>query len=103
MAKKLDPEQPMFLRVPLKCRLTVIKALQKAGFETEARRVLEFTRDYALTKANRNRLKWLERADEQVAKDGHIEFDSDATISHSEGGQYVLGWVWVDGPEEEES
>jgi hypothetical protein len=92
----------MFCRIPVKCRDVVISALRAAGFAQEARDVESFTRDYVDPKANANRLKWVGRAD-IVARDGEIEFDSDATISHSEsGGEYVLGWVWVDGPPDRE-
>ena len=97
MSEAIDPEQPMFLRVPVKCLEIVLSALRSAGFEKEAAAVSSFTRDYVDPGANANRLKWVARADAE-ARDGEVEFDSDATISHSEGGQYVLGWVWVDGP-----
>jgi hypothetical protein len=96
----IDPQQPAFLRVPVKCLPTVIAALKSAGFEAEAKAVEDFTRDYTDPEANAERLEWLAKADEE-AKDGEVEFDSDATISHSEGGQYVLGWVWVYGEEED--
>jgi hypothetical protein len=36
-----------------------------------------------------------------VARDGEVEFDSDAMISGSEGGQYVLGWIWVDATDDD--
>lgn len=95
----IDPEQPMFLRVPVKCRQVVIDALVAAGFQQEATAVEQFTSDYVDLEANVERLRWLEMAEAKAARDGEIEFDSDATISHSqeagEEGQYILGWVWV--------
>lgn len=100
MSDQIDPDQPMFLRAPVKCRAVILEALRAAGFEQEARDVETFTKDYVDPKGNANRLKWLERADEQRQEYGKIEFDSDATISHSsDNGEYVLGWVWVEGPE----
>lgn len=97
----IDPEQGAFLRVPVKCLPTVVEALKAAGFEAEARSVESFTRDYTDEEANENRKKWLRRA-RGVARDGEVEFDSDATISHSDDkGQYVLAWVWVDDEETE--
>lgn len=102
MSAAVNPEQPMFLRVPVKCRQVVIDALRAVGFESEAADVEQFTNDYVKPELNEERLSWLALARKQVAKDGEIEFDSDATISHSQDGQYVLGWVWVDGPLEED-
>lgn len=99
----LDPEQPMFLRLPLKCRQVVIDALNAAGFLQEAKNCKEFTEDYADPGRNANREAWLALAKGTVAKDGEIEFDSDATISHSgDKGEYVLGWVWVEDPDYED-
>jgi hypothetical protein len=96
----IDPDQPMFLRVPVKCLTVILEALRAAGYEQEAKEAESFTRDYVDPKANADRLKWLERAEEQKQKYGEIEFDSDATISHSDdNGEYVLGWVWVEGSE----
>ena len=86
----IDPEQPMFLRLPVKCRQLVLDALTVGGFEQQAKDVESFTNDYVDPRANADRLAWIDRADEE-ARDGEVEFDSDATISHSEGGQYVLG------------
>jgi len=41
-------------------------------------------------------------ASEARAKGGDIEFDDDAIVSQSsDGGAYVLAWVWVDDPEQE--
>lgn len=94
----IDPEQPAFLRVPVKCISTVVAALKDAGFEAEAKAVEVFTRDYTDPEANANRLAWLEKASEQAGKSGEVEFDCDATISHSDDpGEYVLGWVWIEG------
>jgi hypothetical protein len=99
---EIDPEQPAFLRVPVKCLPTIIKALKKAGFKQVAGDVEQFTRDYTDPEADAERRRWLAKADE-LARDGEIEFDSDATISHSgDGGQYVLGWMWVDDDEEDD-
>jgi hypothetical protein len=96
---KVDPEQLAFLRVPVKCITLVVTALRTAGFTQEAERVSEFTKNYTDPTANAARHEWLVRAEAQAAKAGEIEFDSDATISGSEeGGEYVLGWVWVYGP-----
>lgn len=97
----IDPEQPMFLRLPVKCLQPVLDALRASGYESEAKAVESFTRHYVDPEKNADRLEWVARADEK-ARDGEIEFDSDATISDSEGGQYVLGWVWVDGEDEDE-
>ena len=98
----IDPEQPAFIRVPVKCLPTIISALMEDNYVQEAKTVQEFSRDYTDPEANAERLLWLERA-EKWREWGEVEFDSDATISHStDNGQYVLGWIWVDGPEEEE-
>lgn len=94
----IDPNQPAFLRVPVKCLETVIAALRANGFESEARNVEDFTEHYTDPVLNEDRRDWLKRAIKQAHKDGEIEFDSDATISDSGNveGQYVLGWVWVE-------
>lgn len=100
LAEGIDPEQPAFLRVPVKCIATVVAALAAAGFKQEAKSVEEFTKDYTDPKLNAEREKWIERAG---GKDGEFEFDTDSTISHSDDdGEYVLGWVWVYGPKNEE-
>lgn len=99
---EIDPDQPIFLRVPFKCRELIIDALKAGGFKGEAKQVAEFTKDYATPRANAIREAWVKRAIAQRAKDGEIEFDSDATISHSDDpGEYVLGWVWIEEPEKE--
>jgi hypothetical protein len=98
------PDQPVFLRVPAAAVPAVLAGLRAGGHAAEAARVEAFVRDYLDPAANAERLRWLARADDQTARDGEVEFDSDATISHSDDpvrGQYVLGWVWVDGPSEE--
>ncbi len=95
--------QNMMIRIPANCLSTVLLALRAAGFEDEAKKVEEFTHEYIDPAANANRVMWVERAREQHGKDGEIEFDDDSTISLSEdNGEYVLGWVWVDGDEQEE-
>lgn len=99
----IDPDQPAFIRVPVKCIPTVIESLARAVFTQESRSVADFSRDYTDPVLNAERLRWLDLADEQVARDGHIEIDSDATISRSDdNGGYVLAWVWVDGDDEPE-
>lgn len=99
MPDEIDPEQPCMLRVPVKCVPTVVAALAAAGFAIEAEAVERFARDYTDPAADAARRRWLKLA-EAVAADGEVEFDADATISHSaDNGQYVLGWVWVDAPE----
>lgn len=99
----IDPTQPVFLRVPVKCLRTIIDALLAAGFSQEANEVQDFTHAYTDPAANAERQRWLNLAEETVAKDGEIEFDADATISHStDNGEYVLGWIWVDAAVEAE-
>lgn len=92
----IDPEQPCFLRVPVKCVPAVLDGLHGAGFTKEAQDVEDFTRPYTDPELNAMREAWCRRADAE-ARDGEVEFDSDSTFSGSEGGQYTLGWVWVDG------
>lgn len=97
----INPEQLCFCRVSVKAVPTVVNALRQTGFVTEANEVERFTNDYTDPEANSERLRWLEKADALIEY-GKIEFDSDATISHSEdNGQYVLGWIWVEDNEEE--
>jgi hypothetical protein len=97
----IDPEQPAFIRVPVKAISVITAALEAVGMKKEANEVEAFARDYTDPEANANRESWLAEAN-GMARDGEIEFDSDSTISHSEGGEYVLGWVWVKGDEEED-
>jgi len=101
VSKSIDPEQPAFMRVPVKCIPTVVSALEAAGFASQAKDVAEFTRYYTDPVLNAEREEWVARADAE-AREGEVEFDSDSTISGSDGGQYVLGWVWVDGPDASE-
>lgn len=100
----IDPEQPMFLRIPVKCFDVVHAALLAAGHTQVANAVDSFTRDYRFKRENARRLKWIELADERHGGDGgdgEPEFDSDSTVSHSDDdGEYVLGWVWVSTPDE---
>lgn len=103
-----DPAQdrPVFLRVPASCVPAIVEKLRSLRREDAATRVEEFASRYLDPVLNAERLRWLARAHETVQKDGEIEFDDDATVSGSreagESGEYVLGWVWVDGPEPEE-
>lgn len=99
MAKKIppiDPEQPAFIRVPVKAIPLIIDLLRREGLESEADAAETFTEYYTNPDLNALRERWIDHAG---GKDGQIEFDSDSTISQSsEEGEYVLGWVWVDGP-----
>jgi hypothetical protein len=101
LAPEIDPDRRAFIRVRVGCIPAIVLALNRAGFEEDALAVAEFSRQYTDPVSNEDRLYWLEKA-EAVAKDGEIEFDLDGAISGSEGGQYVLGWVWVDGDEEDD-
>jgi hypothetical protein len=107
LGRKLDPvpanpEDDCFLRVPVKAVPAVVAALRAAGLPEEAAEVEGFARQYTDPAVNARRVWWRDRADGE-ARDGEVEFDSDAAISHSPGaGEYVLGWVWVDGPGEDE-
>ena len=95
----VDPDQPAFVRVPVGCLPTVFAALRAAGYDGAAKDAESFTRHYTDPGLNAERLRWLERARDVRLKYGDIEFDSDATISESDdSGEYVLGWVWVEGP-----
>lgn len=86
----------MFLRVPVKCRQTVIDALEAAGFKQEAEAVAGFTKDYVDPEANAYRVQCLERARAELGRDGEIEFDDDSVPSHSDDpGEYMLAWVWL--------
>jgi hypothetical protein len=84
----------------------IVEKLRSLRREDVAAQVEEFTSRYLDPVRNAERLQWLARATETVQKYGEIEFDVDATISGSRkagaNGEYVLGWVWVDGPESEE-
>lgn len=97
-----NPERKMMLRLPLKCRETVLAALRQAGFEGEAAHVEMFTSAY-LDENNDERERWIGLASAVAAYPARIQsvqVDEDATISDSEGGgQYVLAWIWVDDPE----
>ena len=43
-----------------------------------------------------NHKKYLEAAKEKFQKDGELEFDDDAAVSvSSDGGAYVMCWVWI--------
>lgn len=96
-----DPNQSMFLRVPLVARPVILDALRAAGMHGAALSVEQFTADYADDVKNEERLRWVEMARRQVQRDGEVEIDNDATISHSSDfGEYVLAWVWVDDDEE---
>lgn len=96
-------KQNAFIRVPVESLPTIKDALRTAGFEQAAADVEMFARDYTDPDANTYRQKWLERARDTVEKEGEIEFDNDATISHSDAnGEYVLGWVWVEGDKNED-
>ena len=45
---------------------------------------------------------YVARARKQYERDGEIEIDEGATVSHSDdGGAYVAAWVWVDALPEE--
>ncbi len=98
---EIDVTDKAMLRVPIWCIPLVVDALRQAGCEAEASDVEAFTKDYTDPEANAERLEWIAKATELV-KDGEIEVDLDSTISHSEGGQYVLAWLWVDGPNVED-
>jgi hypothetical protein len=39
---------------------------------------------------------YIEAARDEYQRDGEIEIDDDAVVSHSEEGAYVAAWVWVD-------
>lgn len=99
----IDLDAPCFLRVPIKCLSTVLSALRKDGFETEAKEVEEFTRQYTDPEENAARLEWIENAEINY---GEIEVDKDAAVSGSseegENGEYVMAWLWVGGPEEDD-
>lgn len=102
-APAIDPNQPCFLRVPAVCVPVVIRALENAGMGEAARAVRKFTTDYLDPAANAERVKWVRWAKDRTEVDGEIEFDADATISHSPdgGGNYVLGWAWVPNTEDD--
>ena len=40
--------------------------------------------------------EYLDLAKAVYEEDGRIEFDAGATVSRSEEGAYVQGWVWID-------
>jgi hypothetical protein len=97
----MEPNPQAFIRVPVTAIVGIAGYLRSIGMETEANHVLDFGGDYTDPARNLRRQEWVERARDQVAKDGEVEVDNDATISRSEdNGEYVLAWVWVDGPEE---
>lgn len=98
------PDDTMFLRLPVRHRDWLLAALHHAGYHDDAKQVEAFTRDYVDPVENAERLAWLERARDRVGRDGEIEFDDDATYSKSpDNGEYVLGWVWVDGDDPEDA
>lgn len=39
---------------------------------------------------------YIQAARDEYQRDGEIEIDDDAAVSHSEEGAYVAAWVWVD-------
>lgn len=44
-----------------------------------------------------------ELADDKKARDGELEFDSDAVVSlGNDNGAYVMGWAWVEDDREQE-
>lgn len=99
-----DPDAPMFLRLPVKHRDWLLAALHHAGYHEDAKQVEQFTRHYIDPTLNAERLAWLARARDVRYRDTDImiQFDNDSTISESDdGGEYVLGWVWVEGDVDE--
>lgn len=47
--------------------------------------------------------KYRERADEEKGREGELEIDDDAVVSHGEDrGAYVMAWVWIEDEEDEE-
>lgn len=93
----VNPNQPMFLRVPVKCRDVVLNALSQAGFSAEAAAVAAFTRAYVDPASNADRVRGIERARQAKQEEGSIEFDEDAAISRADdNGQYVMAWVWIE-------
>ncbi len=98
---EIDQELPVFLRLPIKHLELVQNFLKEQGLEAEAHEIKEFTLHYTDPKRNAYRLEYLERA-RALARDGEVEFDDDSIVSGSErNGEYMLAWVWVDGPEED--
>jgi hypothetical protein len=98
---EIDQELPVFLRLPIKHLELVQNFLKEQGLEAEAHEIKEFTLHYTDPKRNAYRLEYLKRA-RALARDGEVEFDDDSIVSGSEqNGEYMLAWVWVDGPEED--
>lgn len=99
----MNPDEPVFLRLPRRLIGPLASWLEGRAELSTANNVREFTKHYTDPELNAEREKWVERAREQCHSDGEVEIDADATISETdetEGGQYVLAWVWVSGEDE---
>ena len=91
-----------FLRLPVRLMPKIVEYLESIGEEEAAINAQSFSTQYVDPDENSSRRDILDSAREQVAKDGEIEFDDDAAVSSSDSGAYVMGWVWVDLPDEED-
>lgn len=98
----IDQEQPAFMRLPVRLIPTVLKALEDSGEVNAAKEVRSFTKHYTDEDLNKYREEWVARAEDLHGRDGEVEFDSDSTVSGSEGGEYVLAWVWVADDDDDE-
>lgn len=91
-----DPEQPCFIRVPVRALDAVFQVLE-AMKANQGNRGL--TARYTHPGVRDIEQRFIDLADSKVARTGEIEIDSDTVVSEGEGGAYVMAWVWVHTPE----
>lgn len=101
-----NPNECAFIRVKLVTLPIIVRYLQSIGAGEEAKQIEDFAACYARPEADAERKEWIERGRKQLAKRhlaADVQIDDDAALSGSDAaGDYVMAWVWVDGPEDQD-